>query len=106
MTDERPKRNPFFPLVALCSAAFAITVLALIVGAVLADPAAPLNRLLDQYGGRILAVEFAAIFVTGLLALVIDRRQSKSATQDARPHPNPLPEGEGMCHRPAPTTDH
>ena len=103
MSDKPRLRNPFFPLVALSSTAFAITVLALIVGAVLADPAAPLNRLLDRYGGRILAVEFATIFVTGLLALVLDRRQSAPATPDARPHS--LPEGEGSKSIPASATD-
>jgi hypothetical protein len=75
MSAFREFRNPFFPLAAFCSALFIITILAL-VASVFGDPRAPLARLLDQYGGRLIAGEVAATLVTGLVAMAVDRRQS------------------------------
>ncbi len=75
MSDAPARRNPFFPLAAFVSAVFIITILAL-VASVFGDERAPLARLFDQYAGRIIAGEVAAILVTGFLALFVDRRQT------------------------------
>lgn len=73
-------RNPFFRLVVLATVAFVVTILAL-VAAMLGDPAAPVNRLLDRYGGVLLAGEVVTIGLAGLLALVLDRWQTVQARQ-------------------------
>lgn len=81
MSENRRGGNPFFPLTAFFGASFAITTLATLVGSLLADPAAPLNKLLDQYAGILLVIEVVATLLSGLLALLVDRRQTLS--QDA-----------------------
>ena len=69
--SERPRsRNPFFPLVALSSAAFAITVLALIVGAILAGLLFPALGL--HFGSGIVAQIIAAT-VGAVILLVVAR---------------------------------
>lgn len=84
------KPNPCFLLVALFSAAFVVTILAL-VAAMLGDPAAPVNRWLDQHGGTLIAAEVAAILATGLLALAIDRRQTIRRLQNRLPKEDKTP---------------
>src|SRR5262245_8703280 len=75
MSDARAPRNPFFPLAVFCSALFIVTILAML-ASVFGDERAPLARLFDQYAGRLIAGEVAAILLTGFLALLIDRRQA------------------------------
>jgi hypothetical protein len=81
MPDKSPPRNPFFPLAVFCSGLFVVTILALL-ASVFGNPQAPLARLLEQYAGRLMAGEVAAVLLTGFLALVVDRRQ---ALRDGRP---------------------
>jgi uncharacterized membrane protein YcjF (UPF0283 family) len=95
MPDSRLGRNPFFPLTALFSAAFVVTILAL-VATVFGDEQAPLAKWLDQHVGWLLAGEVVAILLTGFLALAVDRRQTLRDQQAARtpdsklqPHPGP-----------------
>jgi hypothetical protein len=80
MSDAPAPRNPFFPLAVFFSAAFIITILAF-VASVFGDERAPLARLFDQYAGRLIAGEVAAILLTGFLALVVDRRQTLRAVR-------------------------
>jgi len=75
MSDARAPRNPFFPLAAFCSVLFIVTILAML-ASVFGDERAPLARLFEQYAGRLIAGEVAAILLTGFLALFIDRRQT------------------------------
>jgi hypothetical protein len=53
---------------------FVITILALI-AVLFGDERAPLPRLLNRHGNTLLLVEFAAILVLSVLAMVLDRRQ-------------------------------
>jgi hypothetical protein len=87
MSDARDSRNPFFPLAAFCSVLFIITILAL-VASVFGDPRAPLARVLDQYAGRLIGGEVAAILLTGFLALFIDRRQTLRSRNDSLKAPH------------------
>jgi hypothetical protein len=75
MSETRTSRNPFFPLAAFFSALFIVTILAML-ASVFGDERAPLARLFDQYAGRLISGEVAAILLTGFLALLIDRRQA------------------------------
>jgi uncharacterized membrane protein YbhN (UPF0104 family) len=75
MSEAPAPRNPFFPLAAFCSALFIVTILAML-ASVFGDERAPLAQLFDQYAGRLIAGEVAAILLTGFLALFIDRRQT------------------------------
>jgi hypothetical protein len=78
MSDAPAPRNPFFPLAAFFSALFIVTILAML-ASIFGDERAPLARLFDQYAGRLIAGEVAAILLTGFLALLIDRRQTLSS---------------------------
>ena len=86
MSDAPAPRNPFFPLTAFCSALFIVTILAML-ASVFGDERAPLARLFNQYAGRLIAGEVAAILLTGFLALLVDRRQSLRAQQGQNTHP-------------------
>jgi len=90
MPDSPPLRNPFFPLAALCSALFVVTILALLATA-FGDPRAPLAQLLDRYSGRLIGGEVAAILLTGFLALFVDRRQAVRLLKNARTTPDQAP---------------
>jgi hypothetical protein len=81
MSDPESRRNPFFPLVVISSAAFVVTILAL-VATVFGDERAPLARLFDRYAGRLIGGEVVVILLTGLLALVVDRRQALRSQQN------------------------
>ena len=76
------RRNFFFPLTALASALFIVTVL-LLIATVFGDPRAPANQFFDRNAGVIMAAEVAAILLFGFLALVVDRRQT--AGREERP---------------------
>ncbi|MCA9114936.1 MAG: hypothetical protein KDA79_07595 [Planctomycetaceae bacterium] len=84
-----PQRVPefLFRLLIPLGALFVMTVLALVM-LPFSESRAPLARLLDMHGGRLIAVEVAALAVVGLLALVTDRlstlSQSKSTADDSR----------------------
>jgi hypothetical protein len=82
MSNSEPRRNPFFPLVAISSVAFIITILAL-VAAVFGDERAPLAQLFDRYAGRLIGGEVVIILVTGFLALAVDRRQALRSQKDS-----------------------
>jgi hypothetical protein len=77
-----PSRNPFFPLAAISSVAFIVTILALI-ASLFGDPRAPVAQLLDRYAGRLIAGEVALILLTGFLAMFVDRRQAKRAEHES-----------------------
>lgn len=91
MPSAARTRNPFFHLVALLSVVFVVTILAL-VAAMLGDPAAPVNRFLDRHGGLLIGGEVVAILFTGLLALVLDRRQTLRALRDQPSAANAAPQ--------------
>ena len=99
MSDTPAPRNPFFPLAAFFSALFIITVLAL-VASVFGSERAPLAQLFDQYAGRLIAGEVAAILVTGFLALFVDRRQTLRSLD--RAGDTPLKPATSSEHNPPP----
>jgi hypothetical protein len=86
MSDAPAPRNPFFPLAAFCSAVFIVTILAML-ASVFGDERAPLAQLFDQYAGRLIAGEVAAILLTGFLALFVDRRQALRSQHGRSTHP-------------------
>lgn len=87
MSDSPPPRNLFFPLVTFASGLFIITILAFL-ASVFGDPRAPLARLLEQYGGRVIGGEVAAILISGFLALFVDRRQTLRSRKDSPKAPH------------------
>jgi hypothetical protein len=74
--SNRPSRNPFFPLTAILSAVFVVTNLAL-VASMLGDPLAPLAQWLDRHGTKLIVIQVVAILLSGLLALSVDRAQTR-----------------------------
>lgn len=90
MSDARPPRNPFFPLTAILSAAFVVTILAS-VATMLGDPGAPLAQLLDRHGTTLIVIEVAVILLVGLLALVVDRVQSLRQQRSSAPPDDTTP---------------
>lgn len=85
--SNRHSRNPFFPLTAILSAVFVVTNLAL-VASMLGDPLAPLAQLLDRYGTNLIVIEVAAILLSGLLALTVDRAQTRQQQNSNLPPRN------------------
>ncbi|MBS0263456.1 MAG: hypothetical protein JSS02_16060 [Planctomycetes bacterium] len=82
-----PSRNPFFRLAVFCSLAFIVTILALL-ASVFGDERAPVEQFLDRHIGKILTVEVLAIIATGLLALVVDRRETLRSQIDSPKAPH------------------
>ncbi len=74
------KRNPFFPLVVFSATVFVVTILAM-VAVIFSDPAAPLAKFLNAHAGRLIAAEVAVTLVVGLLALIVDRLQTRRGSQ-------------------------
>ena len=74
MRGPGSKPTLFFRLVVPATSVFVITILALI-AVLFGDERAPLPRLLNRHGNTLLLVEFAAILVLSVLAMVLDRRQ-------------------------------
>lgn len=87
-------RNPFFVLVAACSLLFVMTILAF-VATMFSDPASPVVQFIDRQGITLIAGEVVAILLTGMLAMVVDRRQTLRQRQlsadagDATPSSGP-----------------
>lgn len=74
MRGPGSKPTLFFRLVVPATSVFVITILPLI-AVLFGDERAPLPRLLNRHGNTLLLVEFAAILVLSVLAMVLDRRQ-------------------------------
>jgi hypothetical protein len=74
MRGPGSKPTLFFRLVVPATSVFVMTILALI-AVLFGDERAPLARLLNRHGNTLLVLEFVAILVLSLLALVLDRRQ-------------------------------
>ncbi|MFN5437248.1 MAG: hypothetical protein ACK5ES_21980 [Planctomyces sp.] len=74
MRGPGSKPTLFFRLGVPATSVFVITILALI-AVLFGDERAPLPRLLNRHGNTLLLVEFAAILVLSVLAMVLDRRQ-------------------------------
>ncbi len=74
MRGPGSKPTLFFRLVVPATSVFVMTILALI-AVLFGDERAPLARLLNRQGNTLLVLEFVAILVLSLLALVLDRRQ-------------------------------
>lgn len=74
MRGPGSKPTLFFRLVVPATSVFAMTILALI-AVLFGDERAPLAQLLNRHGNTLLVLEFVAILVLSLLALVLDRRQ-------------------------------
>ena len=74
MRGPGSKPTLFFRLVVPATSVFVITILALI-AVLFGDERVPLPRLLNRHGNTLLLVEFAAILVLSVLAMVLDRRQ-------------------------------
>ncbi len=74
--QQRP--NIFFRLALATGAVFVVTVLAL-TAAIFSDARSPMARLLDDYGGEIIAVEVAATLIFAFWAMALDRRRQLRA---------------------------
>ena len=82
-TQPDAKRNPFFPMVLFSASLFVLTILAM-VAVIFSDPNAPAAKFLNAHASRLIAAEVIVTLVLGLLALVVDRRQTlrrKSQTE-------------------------
>lgn len=73
MTVSRP--NIFFRFVLITTSVFVVTILALL-ACVLGDGRSPVNQWLNRHGTTLILYEVAAIGITGMLALVVDRWQT------------------------------
>ena len=71
---KRPQTKPalLFRLVVPVTVVFILTILALI-ACLFGDPNAPVSRWLNEHGNQLLIVEFVAVIVLSLLAMVVDR---------------------------------
>lgn len=67
--------NPFWTVVILSGAGFAVTCLAS-VAATMGDPQSPMNKLVTSYGTAAVTWEAAILIVSGLLAMTLDRIQT------------------------------
>jgi cytochrome c biogenesis protein CcdA len=95
--SNRPPRNPFFLLTAILAAVFVVTNLAF-VASMLGDPLAPLAQLLERHGTTLIIIEVVAILIAGLLALTIDRTQTRRKQSSELPPRN-------ESRSPPPTSD-
>ena len=71
-TKKNSPRDTLFWLLVPAVAAFIITILAS-TAALFGNPEAPVARLLDQYGGTLLLVEFVVIVALCIAAMTADR---------------------------------
>ena len=72
MKRRGPRASLLFRLIVPASLVFILTILA-IIAAVFGDERAPMNQWLDQFAGRLLAIEFTVIIVLVILAMACDR---------------------------------
>jgi hypothetical protein len=86
--------NVFFRLAALAVAVFIMTIFAL-VASLFGNPQAPLGRLLNQFGGALIAGEVVIILVVACLAMTVDRvrtlRRARRATEPTTEQAGPTP---------------
>lgn len=86
--NEASMRGPgspagfLFRLIIPLTAAFVITILALI-ATLFGDERAPFPRLLNRYGNVMLIVEFLAIVVVTLMAIMQDQKRIRAGESDA-----------------------
>jgi len=88
MANPTTRRNPFYSLAAGSAGLFCLTILALL-AASLGGSSSPAAAALERHAGWIITVEVTATLLTGLLALVVDRRFAPRDIPDppqARPH--------------------
>jgi hypothetical protein len=72
MRGPGSKPGFLFKLIVPIAAVFIVTILAMI-AIVFSDPRAPIARFLDRHGNMLLTVEFVAVIVVTLLAMIFDR---------------------------------
>ena len=73
---ESPRQlNIFFRLTVVAASVFVVTILASL-STLFGDPLSPVNQFLEREANTMLVTEVVAILVLGLLALVVDRRQT------------------------------
>ena len=65
-----------FKLIVPATAVFIVTIMSLI-AVVFSDQRAPLAKLLNEYGTKLLVVEFAAVMVLSFLAMTMDRIRTR-----------------------------
>lgn len=81
---ERLAANPFWALVIVSGAAFALTCLVM-VAATLGDPHGPMNRLVRAYGTSAAGIETIVLVLSALGAMTVDRIQTLRQEASARP---------------------
>lgn len=74
MSDTKKPEHPLFKLVILSSAAFLITVLAMIVS-MLSPSGSPIGTFFSDNGGRMIGIEVVLIIGFGIAAMTADRRR-------------------------------
>jgi hypothetical protein len=72
MRGPGSKPGFLFKLIVPIAAVFIVTILAMI-AIVFSDPRAPIARFLDRHGNTLLTIEFVALIVVTLLAMIVDR---------------------------------
>ena len=78
-TDEQqsPPLNLFFRLAVFAATVFVVTILAF-VAAIFGDPQSPAIRTINNYGGQIIFWEGVLLLVVTVLAMGMDRWQSRT----------------------------
>jgi len=71
-----------FKLIVPATAVFIVTVMSLI-AALFSDQRAPVAQFLNQYGSRLLIVEFVAVLGLCFLAMAVDRIQTIRQSQNS-----------------------
>lgn len=92
--------NLLFRLVIPAAGLFVVTILA-VLASVLSDPRAPAVQLLNEHGGRLLAIEVVCVLVLGVAAMTVDRiqilrdmkREATSVATDSVDAPEDRPDG-------------
>ena len=67
-------------MVAFSAAVFVMTILAM-VAVIFSDPNAPVAKFFNANAGRLIAAEVVVTLVVGLLALIVDRLQTRRKSQ-------------------------
>ncbi|MBX3436131.1 MAG: hypothetical protein KF861_01480 [Planctomycetaceae bacterium] len=81
---DRLLANPFWAIVILSGVSFVVTCL-MSVAAMMGDPKGPMNRLVSSYGTQAVTVQASVLILAGLLAMTVDRIQTRRQTRRLPP---------------------
>lgn len=78
---KKERRNPWTHVLVACCAAFIFTVF-LMVATTFNGKAGALNRLFDQHGILVLAIEVAIVLVVTVIVLTTERRETRRQIEE------------------------